>query len=405
MAVAEFVPPTGTSAVPGPGLTRGSATLVLAALVFLSGCGDSAGPASGATHVAFIGQPRDAEPGVVLETVSVSVTDEAGRPRDAAVALAIDDNTCGAVLSGTASQNTVNGVAHFDDLAIDRPRLAYHLTAVASEARTVSTAFDLTASTQLGSLTLVSTLCIESAAQRDAESLAYVPEDDTFWLADDDRPSLFAVARDSGAQQSRIDAASLLAALPDAGECHDGDGNPATSCSYFNELETMAYDAATGQLFAINTVNHPALEPPVDKPAIYRLHKDHCPGCFVFDSWQELPKGFIYGAAVVVNGSMYLGNGRRLHPYDYASNRVSTSPIYTSPSPIVEACFDGHWLWVLTEHAIRKVDWASRVTRAVYALDPVRIQRPRGISVVDHTLYVLDGRPPHRIFVLRESGP
>jgi hypothetical protein len=328
------------------------------------------------------------------------VTDASGSPSEGAISLEIDDNRCGARLSGGTARVASGGVARFDDLQIDQANVSYRLAAVVGDERALSAPFEVAPVPPRASLTLALSLCVETAERRDAESLAFVPEDDRFWLADDDRSSLFSLDRANGAFLSAIDSTALLAALPEAGICDDGDGDATTSCSYFGELESTAYDAPAHQLYVVNTPGDPV----ADKPAVFRLHKEPCPPCFAFDAWRPLAQGRVYEASVVIGGALHLAIGRGLHSYDFVPNRLAASPTYEAPHTIVGLGFQSPWLWVLTRQAIYKVEWATRRTRASHALAPFALANPKGIEVVGGIIYVLDGDAPHRILGLREGA-
>jgi hypothetical protein len=353
------------------------------------------------TRLAFQDQPRDGRAGEALDTVVVTVTDASGQPNEGPVSLEIDDNRCGARLSGGTPRPASGGVAQFEGLEIDKAHVSYRLAAVAGGTRTLSAPFRVSPVPPSASLTLEFTLCAATSEQRDAESLAFVPEDDHFWLADDDLASLFSLERSSGAFVGSIPSTALLTALPEAGLCDDGDGNVSTLCSYIDELESVAYDAPAQQLYVVNTVG----EPRSDRPAIFRLHKEPCPPCFAFDAWRPLPEGRQYSASVVVNGGLHLAIGRNLHAYDFIANRLAASPAYVAPHTIVGLGSEGGWLWVLTREALYKVDWATRRVRATHDLTPYAITTPKGIEVVGDTIYLLDGDPPHRILGLKERAP
>lgn len=192
--------------------------------------------------------------------------------------------------------------------------------------------------------------------------------------------------------------------------CDDGDGDPATSCSYLSELETLTFDPSTSLMYVINTVNDPRLVPPVDPPAVFRLRRNGCGGCLDFDAWQALPPGIHYGAAVAFDGAIYLAVSRHLYEYDFATNRVLTldqngdslPPAYSSTRSIIGLTHDGTFVWILTSGELHKVDWASRTEVRSHDLAPFAIPRPRGLEVIGDVIYVVDGNPPNRIYEFRE---
>lgn len=369
-------------------------------------------PAAPEVHLAFLSVPTGGVAGQPLSPIAVSVRDPAGRPLSGTVSLALHDNHCLAALSGTLAADAVDGVAEFGNVVIDVPQ-RYRLEARVGGATTVSATFDLTGGVPGHTLELLTTLCSRPNSQGDAEAITYVPDDDDFWIGDDNRPSVFRVARGNGAYGGQLDSAAFLAAFPDAGACDDGDGDPSTSCSYLAELEGLAYDPDARRLYVVNTVNDPAASPPVDKPAIYRLRKDSCRGCLAFESWQPLPVGPKYGAMVAARDSIYVAVGRNLYAYDYAANRVhatdadgdSLPPAYRAPTAIRDLAFDGPSLWVLGSGAVYEIEWASGAQLGAHDLGPFAIHLPKGIEVVHDTVYVVDGRYPNRIYVLQRAAP
>jgi hypothetical protein len=88
-----------------------------------------------ATRLAFAVQPSQAEAGVALApAVRVRLEDTFGNPATASTAsitLALGANPHGGVLAGTLTQATVNGVAEFDLLTLDKAGNGYTLVASA----------------------------------------------------------------------------------------------------------------------------------------------------------------------------------------------------------------------------------------------------------------------------------
>jgi uncharacterized protein YjdB len=88
-----------------------------------------------ATRLAYVQQPLSAVAGSSLGTVTVELQDATGgRPKGqpAGITLAIGTNPGGGTLSGTLTEATVNGLATFTGLAIDRSGTGYTLTASAT---------------------------------------------------------------------------------------------------------------------------------------------------------------------------------------------------------------------------------------------------------------------------------
>jgi hypothetical protein len=264
----------------------------------------------------------------------------------------------------------------------------------------------------VGGRTLVheNTLCSKPNPQKDAESLEYVPEDDAFWLADDNGPSIFSVDRSTGAFLSRLTSAEFLAAFPSAAFCDDGDNDPTTSCSYTDEFELLAYDRGAGALYVMNTVNDPDQIPIQDRPALFRLLRGGCSGCWAFDSWRALPPDADYDAIAVIEGDLYLAIGRDVYRYDYDTNRLmatngqgdSLPPAFTATSNIQRLHFDGSHLWVVVSaQEVIQIDWQTRAEVARYEVGSFGISVAKGVEALEGQLYVLDGDPPNPIYVFR----
>ncbi|MGE0712921.1 MAG: IPT/TIG domain-containing protein [Planctomycetota bacterium] len=86
-----------------------------------------------ANRVVFVGAPSTPRKGVALAPrVEVAVADAQGnivRGSTATVTVSLDANAAGAALSGTKNRAAVDGVAHFDDLSIDKAATSLTLRA------------------------------------------------------------------------------------------------------------------------------------------------------------------------------------------------------------------------------------------------------------------------------------
>ncbi|UCF19821.1 MAG: hypothetical protein JSU87_18235 [Gemmatimonadota bacterium] len=108
-------------------------------------------------RLAYRIEPSDAAAGAAISpAIEVEIRDEfdnlVGTATDA-VTLAIDSNPSGGTLTGTETQNAVNGIATFSDLSIDKAGPGYTLLASASGLSDATSAgFEITAAepTQLG---------------------------------------------------------------------------------------------------------------------------------------------------------------------------------------------------------------------------------------------------------------
>jgi hypothetical protein len=249
----------------------------------------------------------------------------------------------------------------------------------------------------------------------DTESIVYVPGDDNLWIEDDHSEAVFEFDRRTGQYRSRVTSRDIVDAFPEVGSCDDGDRDPGTRCSYTDELEALAYDPASQTLFLFNTVNDPNLDPPVDKPAVFRLQKKAGRGRFRLVGWQQLPVGYRYGPAVAIEGKLYLALGADLVQYDAAWNSLVDVDDLGSPLPVVTTAtgddivgmaFDGGSLWLLTSgKKLMQVDWSTRTAVDVYDVAPFGISKAKGLGFGAGEFVVVDGDYPNRVHVLRFGTP
>jgi hypothetical protein len=245
----------------------------------------------------------------------------------------------------------------------------------------------------------------------DTESIVYVPGDDNLWIGDDHSEAVFEFDRRTGHYRSRVTARDLVEASPGAGSCDDGDRDSRTRCSYTDELEALAYDPTSRTLFFFNTVNNPNLDPPVDKPAVFRLQKKGGRGRFRLVDWQELPGGRRYGPAVAIEGKLYLAIGGEVVEYDAEWNSLVNVDDQGNPLPVVTAAtedhivgmaYDGSSLWLLTSgKKLMQIDWSSRTVVKVYDVAPFGISKAKGLGFGAGEFFVVDGDYPNLVHVLR----
>ena len=378
----------------------GAIPTLLLALAPLTGCGDTVGPSS----ITFSTQPANSLAGEQISpAVEVTVRDALGDPVAGTVAIALDPNPCNWRLSGTLVAELVGGVARFADLSLDKIGRGYTLRTSLGSLSAVSRPFAITSPITNHPLVHDDVLCTKPNMQADGESLTWVPEDDAFWIGDDNRDGIYQVDRGTGATLSAIGRSDFLTALPDAGVCDDGDGNPNTTCSYINEFEQVAYDPIGGLLYVMNTINTSA-----DRPAIFRLRKGTCTGCFTIEAWQPLPLGPSYGTLGTADGDLLISIGNGIYVYDYETNQVPNEdedgsplpPLYSTPSVIVGLGYDGSSMWILTQQRlVYEVRWATKTQLAQYDLGPFSLATPRGIETISDTIYVLEGDVPNPINV------
>lgn len=237
----------------------------------------------------------------------------------------------------------------------------------------------------------------------DIEGLVYVPGDDKLWIGDDNADQLYVVERYSGAFRGRLRARDFEAFFPEAAECDDGDGDPETRCSYTTELETLLYDPDTATLYVINTVGDVDRDPPVDRAALFVLRREGSHENFRFRWWRELPAGYQYEAAAMIEGRVFVAVDDTLVEYDLETNRMASRPaLRTSAGHISGVGWDGTHVWLVTfDRILVQVDWRSREQVAAYELQPFGITRPKGLALAPGEFLIPEGNAPNPILALR----
>lgn len=393
-----------------PKLNRPSSSRLLvgavcASLAAAMACGgDTTGPGP---SLVFITQPGGAIAGEPIDpAVEVMVRSASGRPLGGTVTLTLENNPCGFQFSGALTVEVSDTTAVFADLKVGQVGKGFALRASYKGASAVSEPFDVRSGVVTELLTLENAVCLEVEFHGDGESLTYVPEDNSFLIADDNQELIYEVDPKTGRHGSEIVLGTILEALPDAGQCDDGDGNPVTVCSYVDNFELLEYDPATRLLYVVNTVDSPS-----DRPAIFKLSKGACAGCFTPESWQPLPVGPSYRSIIVADGQMYLALTASIYPYDYDTNQLANvdatgnpvPPDYMTSSSVAGLSFDGTYMWILTRsRVLYQVEWATRTEHQMFDLDAFGFSLPRGTEVVRDTIYIVEGDVPNLVYVLTQ---
>lgn len=374
-----------------------------ATMLAITACSsDSSGPDP--INVSFRVQPSDVEAGSPI-VPAIEVTTDSEAPQT--VSISIADNDCGASLTGDPIRTTVNGVAAFPGVTVNLPAHGYQFEARVQEYSTRSAPFDVLVSDFGGPLDQLPALCLKGRSQSaDAASLAWVSDDDLLWTADDNTNQVCGYDRRSGLCPNPLTQEQLLTAFPAAADCDDGDGNPATSCSFSDELEVVAFDGVGGFIYVFNTVNDSGSPVVVDRPAVFRMRPGDCRGCVKFDAWKELPVEYSYRAAVAIDGRLYISNGPDLHSYDFDSNTVVDEPVFRPTGGIITGLsgWDGSLFVLIGSRHLFTFDWDERVAEGDFDLSPVGVRSASGVAVVRDTIYVLEGEPKNPIYPFTVSS-
>ncbi len=224
-----------------------------------------------------------------------------------------------------------------------------------------------------------------SVSVKDAEGSAYVPQDNSIWLADDNGRAIYEVNASTGAWMRTISGPSFEATLR-------FDGGPAAGTNRDRDIESMAYDASTDRLYVFSgkCCDTSVL------PTAFRLTR--VSGHFQLDSYQPLPTGsdFTASAWSSTDRKVYVGVRKELRTYDFVTNVAG--PIFRVPNlfGILGLGFspDGADLWVARHDAlVSRVDWSSKTLVAgwTFTMTSFGLRDSRAVELINGQLYILDG--------------
>jgi PKD repeat protein len=224
-----------------------------------------------------------------------------------------------------------------------------------------------------------------SASLHDGEGSAYVPADNSLWLADDNGRAIYEVDPTTGYLKrmiggSTFDAVERFGGGSSAGKYRDSD------------LESMAYDQAHDILYAFSGKCCSSSE----LPTVFRLLRVN--GVFQLDSYQPLPSGSDFTASAwnPADGKIYVGVSGDLRTYDYASNSPGSSFHVSGLDGILGMSFsaDGNDLFVARKSTrLSRVNWPNRslVSGWTFDLSGFGVKDSRAVELINDQFHVLDG--------------
>lgn len=224
-----------------------------------------------------------------------------------------------------------------------------------------------------------------SVSMKDAEGSAFVPQDNSLWLVDDNGRAIYEVNPSTGDLKTMI-GGQAFEATPRFG------GGPVAGGNRDRDMESMAYDASTDILYVFSgkCCDSSVL------PTVFRLTR--VSGHFQLDSYQPLPTGSDFTAAAwnPTDHKVYVGVRKELRTYDFVTNVVG--PIFRVPNllGILGLGFspDGADLWVARHDAVvSRVDWSSKTLVAgwTFTVTSFGVRDSRAVELINGQLYVLDG--------------
>jgi hypothetical protein len=222
---------------------------------------------------------------------------------------------------------------------------------------------------------------------RDNEGSAYVPRDESLWLAADNGRAVFEIDPTTGALKRKVGRAAFEAA-PQLG------GGPQAGTWRTRDFESMAYDATTDSLFVFSG---PCCSASV-LPTAFRLKRRGRNGTFKVESYQPLAATANYTAAGWNGGDrkVYVAKGATIRSYDYPTNTAGAGfkiPLLTGITGM-DFSSNGADLYTSTnQETIRRVDWASKTLVAGWTFDltPFGVRDSRSVELIDGQFYVADG--------------
>jgi hypothetical protein len=233
-----------------------------------------------------------------------------------------------------------------------------------------------------------------TSVMKDNEGLAYVPVNNTIWLADDGADGLWEVDKDTGfllsfIPRSQFNAAPRLGTGELPGSERTGD------------FESMAYDSVNDVLYVFSGACCPK------PPTAFRLTRTSPTQPFHVDSWQPLPPELDPGGATFhPTEGLYLTDKTALRNYDYVTNTVGPLvSVQTRGSGSMHGMGfspDGTKLWVVTARdEVYRIDWATKLIDAdhIFKLTDFALTDGRGVEIINGQLYINDGE------ALIESNP
>jgi Carbohydrate binding domain len=223
-----------------------------------------------------------------------------------------------------------------------------------------------------------------SVSMHDHEGSAYVPGDDTLWLADDNGKAIYEIEPATGMWLRTIPRSAFNAA-PRFG------GGPIAGPDRTNDFESLAYDAVNQHLYVFSG---PCCSGAI-LPTAFRLTRDGT-GMFQVESYQPLVSGADYTGAAwnPSDGTVYVGHAAQLRSYDYVWNVQGTAFSVPSLSGITGMAFTTTDLFVTTNgEKLRRVDWATKILVSGWTFDllPFGVLDSRAVELIGDQFLVSDG--------------
>ena len=244
-----------------------------------------------------------------------------------------------------------------------------------------------------------------SMSMGDNEGSAFVPSDNSLWLADDNKNRIYEVNPTTGALKRTIPRSAFNNA-PKFG------GGPAAGTDRTNDFESIAYNRRRDVLYVFSG----ACCTSSIQATAFRLKRRS--GRFRVVSYQPLPGDADYTAAAwsPTDDKLYVGKGEEMRWFNYATGAASAPFSVAGVRGILGMEFGpagaNLFVTVNSERLIR-IDWATRtvVSGWTFDLTPFGIRDARAVAKIRGRFFVSDGSDSrsngdplrHAVFVLEAN--
>ena len=227
-------------------------------------------------------------------------------------------------------------------------------------------------------------------SMKDAEGSAYVPKDNSIWLADDNGRAIYEVDPTNGNLKRMIGSATFQA-TPRFG------GGQVAGSTRDQDIESMAYDAAKDALYAFSGICCSGSS----QPTAFRMLRNGS-GAFQVESYQPLATGSDFTASGwnPADSKLYVGVHKDFRSYDYATNsRGPTFQVLTLRAILgMSFSANGQQLYVAHHDSsgnaqLSVVDWGTKtlVPGWTFTLTSFGIRDSRAVEMINGQFYILDG--------------
>jgi len=231
---------------------------------------------------------------------------------------------------------------------------------------------------------------------KDAESLLYVPSNNSLWISDDNAHKIYEMDLTTYKVKS-IYTNRMLEEY--SGVCRDKNNRRIQNCEGLTDLESIVYDDQNDLLYFYVGSAH-------STPAIFRLTRDTLNDKFVLGDNDASTVDYRlldyeYQAAQFIDQTI-VARGYKLYVYDFDTNKRSDSIFETTnrQGKIYGMAYDGYgYGWIITsKNYLLKVNWFTKNVEAAYQMADKGstktyngVYDTRGLEIIGGEIYILEG--------------